>query len=83
MSVLIETKLDEIRLTVSISIDDMKTEEIEELLAFIKAEVITRKSQMTAEQAFELAEEVKASRWNENGNRIRQMIAEYESNNGR
>lgn len=83
MSDLLEAKRDEKTLTISIPIENMKFEEIEDLLASIKAEVITRRSRLTEAQAFQLGEEVKASWWRDNGERIKRMIAENESNNRR
>ena len=78
MSSIFEAVRDEKKLTISISIDGMKTEEINDLLSFIEAELIVRRSKMTEEQAFELGEEITASLWRENKDRILRMISENE-----
>lgn len=79
MSSIVEAVRDEKKLTISISIDGMKTEEINDLLSFIEAELIVRRSKMTEEQAFEIGEEITASWWRENKDRILRMISENES----
>jgi hypothetical protein len=78
MSSIVEAVRDEKKLTISISIDGMKTEEINDLLSFIEAELIVRCSKMTEEQAFEIGEEITASWWRENKDRILRMISENE-----
>lgn len=78
MSSIVEAVRDEKKLTISISIDGMKTEEINDLLSFIEAELIVRRSKMTQEQAFEIGEEITASWWRENKDRILRMISENE-----
>ena len=78
MSSIVEAVRDEKKLTISISIDGMKTEEINDLLSFIEAELIVRRSKMTEEQAFEIGEEITASWWLENKDRILRMISENE-----
>lgn len=78
MSSIVEAVRDEKKLTISISIDGMKTEEINDLLSFIEAELIVRRSKMTEEQAFEIGEEITASWWRENKDRILRMISENE-----
>ena len=78
MSSIFEAVRDEKKLTISISIDGMKTEEINDLLSFIEAELIVRRSKMTEEQAFEIGEEITASWWRENKDRILRMISENE-----
>ena len=61
MSSLIKTKKTADTLTISIPISDMQTEEIEDILAYLKARLIARKSKLTQPQADELADEVTAS----------------------
>lgn len=83
MSDVFEARRDKNRLIISIPIDDMQTEEINNILAYLKLELIVRKSKMTQAQADELADEVAASWWEKNKDRIYKMIAENEQNSGR
>ena len=76
MSLLLETRRTADKLTISFPVNDMKAEEIERILAFIEAELLTRKSQMTLAQATEIAEEMTASWWLQNKSRIAGMVAE-------
>lgn len=78
MSDLIEVTRDDKRLNVSIPIEDMKKEEIEEILDYLYFRTILRKSKMTQEQANELADEVTASWWEANKSRILKLIGENE-----
>ena len=78
MSVLIEAKRDEKRLTLSIPIEGMQREEIEEILDYLHLRTIARKSKLTQTQANELADDVTASWWEANKDRIHKMIAENE-----
>jgi len=78
MNSLIKTKKTADTLTISIPISDMQTEEIEDILAYLKARLIARKSKLTQPQADELADEVTASWWEKNKDRIHKMIADNE-----
>ncbi len=83
MSSVLEARRDDKTLTISIPIEDMEIDEIDDILAYLKMELIVRKSKMTQAQADELADEVTASWWEKNKDRIYKMIAENEQNNGR
>lgn len=74
----LEARRDEKTLTISIPVENMKTEEINDLLSFIEAELIVRRSKMTEEEAFEISEEITTSWWRENKDKIRRMISENE-----
>ncbi len=74
----LEARRDEKTLTISIPVEGMKTEEINDLLSFIEAELIVRRSKMTEEEAFEIGEEITASWWRDNKERILRMISENE-----
>lgn len=72
----IKTTKTEGLLTISIPIAEMKPEDVENILAFIKSGIITQKSKMTEAEAEEIAESIKSSWWQKNGSRIEQMIDE-------
>jgi hypothetical protein len=78
MSILIEAERDEKKLTISIPIEGMKSEEVEELLSYIKFQVIAQRSKMTQAEADELADEVTSSWWKKNKDRIYKIIAKNE-----
>lgn len=63
-------------LTISIPINEMKSEDVENILAFIKTGIITQKSKLTETEAEEISEEIKSSWWKENSSRIEKMINE-------
>jgi hypothetical protein len=78
VSVNIETIRTKDKLLISIPAESIKPEVVDEILSQLKAEFIVEKSQMTAEQAEEIAEEIKADWWKKNGSRIKKMISENE-----
>jgi hypothetical protein len=78
VSVNIETIRTKDKLLISIPAETIKPEVVDEILSQLKAEFIVEKSQMTAEQAEEIAEEIKADWWKKNGSRIKKMISENE-----
>lgn len=78
MSVSIETTRTKDKLLISIPTKNMKAEEIDDFLSFFKTEFAVRNSQMTAEQAEELSEEIKSAWWGKNKSRIEKMISENE-----
>ena len=57
-------------LTISIPIDEMKSEDVENILAFIKSGIIAQKSKMTEAESEEISEEIKSSWWQKNESRI-------------
>ena len=63
-------------LTISIPIDEMKPDDVENILAFIKSGIIAQKSKMTEAELEEISEEIKSSWWQKNESRIEQMINE-------
>lgn len=65
-------------LTVSIPLDNLNSEEVENFLDLLKTSLITQKSEMTESEAAEISEEIKSSWWEKNKSRIEKMIAENE-----
>ena len=63
-------------LTISIPIDQMKPDDVGNILAFIKSGIIAQKSKMTEAESEEISEEIKSSWWQKNESRIEQMINE-------
>ncbi len=78
MSVNIETIRTKDKLLISIPTKNMKAEEIDDFLLFFKTEFAVRDSQMTADQAEEISEEIKSAWWKKNKSRIKKMISENE-----
>jgi hypothetical protein len=78
MSGSIETIRTESSITISIPLDDMTVEEVERLIALIKAESILSKSALEQEDADEMAREINRNWWGRNQGRIDKMIAENE-----
>ncbi len=78
MSETIETTRTKDKLLISIPTKNMKAEEIDDLLSFFKTEFAVRSSEMTAEQAEEISEEIKSAWWKKNKSRIKKMISENE-----
>ena len=78
MSVNIETIRTKDKLLISIPTKDLKDEEISDFLSLFKTEYTVRNSEMTAEQAEEIAEEIKSGWWKKNKSRITKMISENE-----
>lgn len=74
----IETTRTKDKLLISIPTKNMKTEEIDDLLAFLKTEFIVRQSEITEAEAFEISEEIKSDWWKKNKSRIEEMISENE-----
>ncbi len=74
----IETTRTKDKLLISIPTKDMKAEEIDAFLSLFKTEFAVRNSQMTADQAEEISEEIKSAWWKKNKSRIRKMISENE-----
>ena len=74
----IETTRTKDKLMISIPTKDLKAEEIDDLLSLFKTEFAVRKSEMSAEQAEEISEEIKLSWWKKNGSRIKKLITENE-----
>jgi hypothetical protein len=65
-------------LTISIPTGDLTAEQVERLLQLVKFESIVSRSQLTQEDADEIAREINRSWWKKNGPRIEKMIAENE-----
>ena len=63
-------------LTISIPINEMKPEDVENILAFIKSGIITQKSKMTEADAEEISEEIKSAWWEKNKSKIEKMMSE-------
>lgn len=78
MGVTIETTRTKDKLTISIPTKNMKAEEIDDFISLFKTEFAVRKSEMTAAQAEEISEEIKAGWWKKNKSRIEKMISENE-----
>ncbi len=78
ISMNIETTRTKDKLMISIPTKDLKAEEIDDLLSLFKTEFAVRKSEMSAEQAEEISEEIKLSWWKKNGSRIKKLITENE-----
>ncbi|MBA4183234.1 MAG: hypothetical protein H0X49_04390 [Acidobacteria bacterium] len=78
MSVNIETIRTKDKLLISIPTKDMKAEEIDKFLLLFKTEFAVRNSEMTAEQAEEISEEIKSAWWKKNKSRVKKMISENE-----
>lgn len=78
MSVSIETTRTKDKLTISVPTGNMDDEEINDFISLFKTEFAVRKSAMTAEQAEEISEEIKAVWWKKNKSRIEKMISENE-----
>jgi hypothetical protein len=78
MSVSIETTRTKDKLTISVPTENMDDEEINDFISLFKTEFAARKSEMTAEQAEEISEEIKAVWWKKNKSRIEKMISENE-----
>ena len=78
MSVNIETTRTKDKLLISIPTKNMKAEEIDNFISFFKTEFAVRNSEMTAEQAEEISEEIKSAWWKKNKSRIKKMISENE-----
>jgi hypothetical protein len=78
MSMLLETKKTADTLTISFPVKNMAAEEIQRILAFIKTELLVRKSRMTQQQANEIADAMTASWWQKNKSRIEKLVAENE-----
>jgi len=78
MSSVLETSAPQI---FSIPLDSMSSEEIENVISLLRAELIVRKSKMTQKEADEIAAEINRSWWKKNQDRIEAMIREHESAN--
>ena len=78
MSVLVETIQTRDRVTFSFANEEYRPEEIQEIASLLKVALIARKSRMTPEDAEAISEEVKGSWWENNRERILNMI----KNNG-
>lgn len=78
MSLVIETKRTSDSISISIPTDGLSNEQIQRLIDLIKAETIVAKSELTQEDADEIAREINRSWWNKNRSRIEEMIVEHE-----
>jgi hypothetical protein len=65
-------------LTVSIPLDDLNSEEVENFLDLLKSSLIVQKSQMSEIKAEEISEDIKSFWWEKNQARIEKMIGENE-----
>jgi hypothetical protein len=74
MNTLIETTKTSDRVTVSFPTDELQPEEIERIISLLKVALIASKSKMTADEAEAISEEIKASWWEKNKDRILKMI---------
>lgn len=74
MNTLIESSVLGNRTTLSFPNDELRADEIKEVVSLLNVFLITRRSEMTSEQAEEISEEIKASWWNSNRDRILNMI---------
>lgn len=66
MSVNIETTRTKDKLLISVPTENLNEEEISDFLSFFKTEFILQKSEMSAEKAEEISEEIKSGWWNKN-----------------
>lgn len=78
MSIVIETRRTEDGLTISIPAGSLSEEQIQRLIDLVKAEAIVAKSQLTQEDADEIAREINRSWWEKNKSRIEKMVSEHE-----
>ncbi len=76
MNTLVETTKTSDRVTISFPIDEFRADEIDEIVSLVKVALIARKSKMTSEDAETISEEIKASWWESNKDRILKMIEE-------
>ncbi len=74
MSTLVTTNKTSNQVTISFPINEFRSDEIDEIVSLVKVALIARKSKMTAEEAEAISEEIKASWWEKNKDRILQMI---------
>ena len=78
MSISIETTKTSERLTISIPTGEMTSEQIERLLELVKAESIVSRSELTQDEADEIARNINTAWWKSNGPRIEKLIDENE-----
>lgn len=78
MSVNIETTRTKDKSLISVPTESLNDEEINDFLSAFKTEFGARKSEMTANQADEISEDIKTDWWNKNKSRIEKMIFENE-----
>jgi hypothetical protein len=74
MGTTIETIKTPERVTVSFPTDELQPDEIDRIVSLLKVAVIARKSKMTVDEAEAISEEIKASWWEKNKDRILKMI---------
>lgn len=74
MSTFVETTRTLDRVTISFPVGELKSEDLEEIVSLVNVALIARKSKMTADEAEAISEEVKASWWKNNRDRILDMI---------
>jgi hypothetical protein len=74
MNILVETTQTPDRVTLSFPNDELRPEEIKEIVSLLRVALIARKSKMTVEEAEAISEDIKASWWNGNRDRILKMI---------
>lgn len=78
MSVNIETIRTKDKLLISIPTKNMKAEQIDDFLSLFKTEFAILNSELTAEQAEDISENIKSVWWKKNKSRIEKMISENE-----
>lgn len=76
METLIDTVRTEDALRISIPTGEMSNDEVLRLLELVKVQAITSRSQLTQEDADQLATEINKSWWVKNKDRINKMIEE-------
>ena len=78
MSLNIETEKTKDRLLISIPIDEISAEEVEDFISMLKMNSILQNSEMTEDEAGKISEKIKSDWWKNNGSRIKKMIGENE-----
>lgn len=78
MSSVVETFQTPERVTFSFPNDHFRPEDIEEIGSLVRVALIARKSKLTEEESNSIAEDIKASWWAENRDRILGMIGRNE-----
>lgn len=74
MSPIVETSQTTKIVTFSFPNDEFRAKDIQEIGSLVRVALIARKSRMSAEEAEAIAEDIKASWWGENRDRILKMI---------
>lgn len=78
METLIETVRTNEGLTISIPSGELSNDQVLRLLELVKVEAIASRSELSQEQADQIAREINHSWWSKNKERIERMIVENE-----